>query len=888
MLGAAKVGVLVGQASSLSPKGSKWKLSIIRLVVAVLLFISAIAFAFFTYYFLWKSENDTYRSQFTTISGELLQGISSTVNKLHVASNSMATSASLAHANSSSWPNASIPGYGELNENILGLANAKVTMLPIVWPEGVLEFEAYAKKAFAADPDIPEETAGYNDDFGFGVFAFDDTGTRYHDTTGTTTFSEHNFLTPIFMSALPATSKAFLFNAHSEIIRGTAIDAVYDCAMELNDRDCFAMTDVVQVISYDDFKPTTLLFSPVFSFNDHVLVGFTTTMFQWDKILGGLLSPAVDSVECVISTDTVAFTIEVTHGVAQLKGGGDLHNTRFSDIREQRFISLDTLVNSSAVYSVEVYSTLALYNAFHSNIPLVATASSLAFILLTMVVVVLYDHLISDERCTKDSVLKHKRDFVRFVSHEVRTPLNSVCLGLRFLEEELQDQLLFFSRSSSSLSTTDLMAPTESGEAAATATAAGAAAGTNTVQQHTSRTEERRGSGSDRPSVSSNIVPLHDTAKTPGRKVVDDIKNYLVLVREIQSSSGVAVSVFNDFLHYDKIEAGTMTLDIKPVPILNVVLDNVKLFLIQAFELRVKVILVFDESLQPQPTKGQVCASRQESDPVQKHSIAEIPAGQADLSVMGDAARIGQVVRNLLSNAIKFSDPQSSVTVNVGWRVHGLPAAQDMGGDRDNIHPCGSVLLSVTDSGPGMSPADLSSLFQEGVQFNPNELQGGQGSGLGLWISKGIIDLHRGHLWAESPGLKCGCSFFAELPAVRCSERRSLRTVPSQLALPALPRVGLDGDPARFLSVLVVDDSPTNRKCAVRLLQRRNYQCSTAEDGLEAVNIMQSEQGALFDCILMDYEMPKVSTVAPYCLQLVCFVVIARLTSSVCVVSGHC
>lgn len=53
------------------------------------------------------------------------------------------------------------------------------------------------------------------------------------------------------------------------------------------------------------------------------------------------------------------------------------------------------------------------------------------------------------------------------------------------------------------------------------------------------------------------------------------------------------------------------------------------------------------------------------------------------------------------------------------------------------LEPAGTITISVRDSGPGLSAENLKHLFREGVQFEPNRLQAGGGSGLGLWISKG-------------------------------------------------------------------------------------------------------------------------------------------------------
>ncbi len=76
----------------------------------------------------------------------------------------------------------------------------------------------------------------------------------------------------------------------------------------------------------------------------------------------------------------------------------------------------------------------------------------------------------------------------------------------------------------------------------------------------------------------------------------------------------------------------------------------------------------------------------------------------------------------------------------------------------------GSATISVIDSGPGIAKEDIHKLFHEFVQINPGELQKGQGSGLGLSISKAIIQLHGGNIWVTSEGRGCGSTFSVELP----------------------------------------------------------------------------------------------------------------------------
>lgn len=84
----------------------------------------------------------------------------------------------------------------------------------------------------------------------------------------------------------------------------------------------------------------------------------------------------------------------------------------------------------------------------------------------------------------------------------------------------------------------------------------------------------------------------------------------------------------------------------------------------------------------------------------------------------------------------------------------------------EELHCQHCLVLECQDMGPGLSKENLQQLFGEGVQFNPNQLQAGQGSGLGLWITKGLVGLHHGTIQAASEGLGKGATFTLKLPLV--------------------------------------------------------------------------------------------------------------------------
>jgi CheY-like chemotaxis protein len=184
----------------------------------------------------------------------------------------------------------------------------------------------------------------------------------------------------------------------------------------------------------------------------------------------------------------------------------------------------------------------------------------------------------------------------------------------------------------------------------------------------------------------------------------------------------------------------------------------------------------------------------------------------------------------------------------------------------EGMKPAGVVRIAVKDSGAGLTPHQLEEICAEGVQFNANELQAGQGSGLGLFISKGIVEQHGGRLLVESEGLGKGVTFTVELPLFESMEGPASRSnsvnnsIRSCSAAPTEPTDAnaVAAPAARPKRLLVVDDSNLNRKMALRLLRSQDHVCEEAEDGQQALQVYGEmvARGEPPDAILMDFEMP--------------------------------
>jgi CheY-like chemotaxis protein/HPt (histidine-containing phosphotransfer) domain-containing protein len=193
------------------------------------------------------------------------------------------------------------------------------------------------------------------------------------------------------------------------------------------------------------------------------------------------------------------------------------------------------------------------------------------------------------------------------------------------------------------------------------------------------------------------------------------------------------------------------------------------------------------------------------------------------LTLLGDEARIRQVLLNLLGNAVKFTD-----VGEVSLRIEDRGMAQ-----------AGHVLrFSVTDTGPGIPAGKRDRLFRRFSQISRSAQRSG-GTGLGLAISNQLVERMGGEMGFESEEGQ-GSTFWFSLALPQADSEDALSSVaqrrPSQLSG----------------RVLVVDDLDQNRHLAQRMLETAGFAVDLAADGAEAVSAVQART---YDLVLMDIQM---------------------------------
>ncbi|MDI1448746.1 ATP-binding protein [Polyangium sp. 6x1] len=203
------------------------------------------------------------------------------------------------------------------------------------------------------------------------------------------------------------------------------------------------------------------------------------------------------------------------------------------------------------------------------------------------------------------------------------------------------------------------------------------------------------------------------------------------------------------------------------------------------------------------------------------------PRDPARVAVRGDPARLQQVVWNLVSNAIKFTPKGGRVEVS-------LTQAGE------------SAVLTVHDTGQGITPEFLPFLFERFRQADSSMARRHGGLGLGLSIVKRLVELHGGVVRAESKGQGKGATFTVELPC----EARERSRAPSQLPQSAPPK-----DPRNLqgVAVLVVDDEADSRELVKRVLEEHKAVVCTAASAAEALDVSASRP---IDLIVSDIGMP--------------------------------
>jgi len=819
---------------------SRWLFFFLLCMVAAVL-------GYLTYSALTDNETYLADSVFLKVAEHAIYTISFNQMKKKLGMDSMGSIVGSSGSGRDEWPFVTQKDYESIANNIIDVSRGcNIAYGPILTPVEVPAFEVFAEDFYQnTRPEPFPNGTGVKVEGRVAVWSMDgETMMPFHDISGATSAweSTRRIIVPMYQHAAGASSK-LMFNMHASPLLGKTIEDMMECSEEKKElirehnlkyseeiildngevlepppppslKDCTMVTEInhnqTSAVQKEPMGPGASMMQPIFPANDKTeMVGVLVTAIVWTETMVDVFADNIDGIDIVLSTPTQQVSFRVIKGIVTFQGNGDLHDPAYDDQKQEGDVTLPGyFANQSVHYTIALYPSDTLYEMYSTKNPYYATVGAICVMVFTVCMFVAYDCLVRREFSAKHDLLKAKRHFMRYVSHEVRTPLNSVCMGLNLMQEEIQEKL------------TD---PNDDGTKNAMITIAEASA-------------------------------------------------WLSLSRDVHISAQSATNVLNDFLNYDKIESRQLTLELSIVLIQSLVNEIVREFVLPAQDKSI-VLSVLQEKVDSCDASSCAIPTRGTTKSKKKVEVDHIDQIESQLLkdqvVVGDKSRLSQVMRNVISNAIKFTPEKGSITVKTTWIVATVDESTTIllqHGQKEDLHQTGWIQIEVTDTGPGMTEDQLATVFESGVQFNRNQNQKGGGSGLGLFIAKGIVDQHNGILAVTSEGMGKGSSFVCKLPVYCKLKHQNI----DNIVVPIIARdetiservssSWLDEHNERDLCyrILVVDDAPMNRKLLTRLLMKRGHHVDMAEDGLEAYEkvVAEMKEGRRYDTILMDFQMP--------------------------------
>jgi signal transduction histidine kinase len=268
----------------------------------------------------------------------------------------------------------------------------------------------------------------------------------------------------------------------------------------------------------------------------------------------------------------------------------------------------------------------------------------------------------------------------------------------------------------------------------------------------------------------------------------------------LQRNTNSLIELISDLLDTSRIVAGTLTMQFKEVDLKHVVRASVETFRVQAAEKRIAVA-----------------------------TLVEIPE-EVPCTVLGDEARLHQILGNLLGNSLKFTPAEGSVTVRLRKTRT-------------------SAIIVVKDTGRGISPEFLPDIFERFSQDGASSRENG-GMGLGLAICKHLVELHGGSISAESAGPGRGAMIKVKLRTIASKSDPSSER-PAQRAF---KKEWIPDTKLKDIKVVAVDDNADARKLLKVILERSSAETvivSSGQEALEAISDLHP------DVLLCDLAMPE-------------------------------
>ncbi|MBV8813680.1 MAG: CHASE3 domain-containing protein [Verrucomicrobia bacterium] len=279
-----------------------------------------------------------------------------------------------------------------------------------------------------------------------------------------------------------------------------------------------------------------------------------------------------------------------------------------------------------------------------------------------------------------------------------------------------------------------------------------------------------------------------------------DDRNILSQGLDVLERNANALSkLISELLDVSRIAAGALSLELQPLDLNQIVSSSIQAFAVEAGNKKIRLISILQDQ-------------------------------DGSLNVRGDPVRLQEIVTNILGNSLKFTPEGGTVSVSLTRTER-------------------TAVVEIKDTGIGISPGFIDRVFEPFAQGEPGS-HTDPGLGLGLAISKRLVELHGGSISVKSDGPGLGSTFIVQLPLIALGEpnRDLLRSVQT------LQENGVFAGRLRNLKILAVDDHDDTREFLSVILERNGAEVTVVSSGKEALEALKNLRR---DILLCDLAMPQ-------------------------------
>lgn len=380
---------------------------------------ATVVVATLTYVFVRKSEEGTFRNQYTDSVAKVAEAFQQGLDSKHGVANTFSAIYTSRYGNAvydpPIWPNATMPDFQEIAEGQLRLANGRaLSFNPIITQDvNRLGWEAHAEESawILGAPQLVEPEPGTewpdNRTVAFGIYSRDpETKDVIYDPGYAPASVYPAVMVPVWQIAPIVTNeKAVMFNLHSEPNRMKALDDMLTYQVD-------TLTAILQLVQDSELRPSSILFAPVYDeFNgeadvlDREVVGSVSVVFSWDDMLRKILPNYIKGMICVLKSSIgQEFTYSISGDQVTLMGEGDLHDVKY-DYLEQNFKASMAGVNEEhavvanlITYSLTMYPSQEFQDEYVTNKAAIYTAAVVLIFVCTAGLFLLYDYLVENRQ----------------------------------------------------------------------------------------------------------------------------------------------------------------------------------------------------------------------------------------------------------------------------------------------------------------------------------------------------------------------------------------------------------------------------------------------------------------------------------------------------------